>query len=279
MNKIVKEPLLHFLILGGLIYVASMLWSNSDNQIQEIIVSEGRIKHLTTLYKKTWQREPTQEELEKVVNEYVLEQAAYYEGVNLGLDKDDVVITRRVRQKLDFIAEESTSRPEVNDQILSLYLKEHAEQFQSESLFTFHQIYLDPKKHGKELNQQIEILMTELQQKPDQDTSLLGDRILFKPVYQQQSISEIKRTLGNNFSQQLTQLNIGKWIGPVHSSFGVHLIYIEENIKGRLPELSEVRPQVLREWENSLQQASLREYYDELLKRYPATIHWPEKNK
>jgi hypothetical protein len=93
MNKILKEPLLHFIFLGALIYLASIVLGDNTAQQQQVVVSEGKIRHLATLYKKTWQRPPTKAELERVVQEYILEQAAYYEGVNMRLAKSTLAMT------------------------------------------------------------------------------------------------------------------------------------------------------------------------------------------
>ncbi len=278
MSKLIKEPLLHFLVLGALLYIASMVWGNDKNQIQQIIVTEGKIKHLETLYKKTWQREPTKAELENIVQEYILEQAAYYEGVNLGLDKNDIVIVRRVRQKLDFIAEESIPLPEATDELLTTYLHENADRFHLEPTLSLRQVYLDPKKHSDTLKLDADSLLTQLLTQPNQDISIIGERYLFKPYYKDIRSTELERLLGQHFSKTINELPVGIWHGPVSSGYGVHLVYIEEKQKGVLPELSQIRSKVLREWENTLRNQSTKKYYAELLQRYPATIHWPSQN-
>jgi len=279
MNKIIKEPLVHFFLLGALLYLASMIVGDSDIQTQGIIVSEGKIKHLETLYQKTWQRNPTKAELENLVQEYVLEQAAYYEGINLGLDKNDIVIVRRVRQKLDFIAEESSSRPEATDELLSVYLQDNMDKFRLDSTFTLRQVYFDPKKNINTLKPKVKRILAELSVQPDQDISKLGDRYLFKPYYQKQQLTEIERLWGQRFALATKEITVGSWHGPIRSSYGVHLVYIEKKQDGVLPPLSQIRSSVLREWENSLRKQSTKKYYDDLLQRYPAIIHWPSENK
>ncbi len=278
MSKLIKEPLLHFLVLGVLLYIASIVWGNDQNQLQQIIVTEGKIKHLETLYKKTWQREPTKAELESIVKEYVLEQAAYYEGVNLGLDKNDIVIVRRVRQKLDFIAEENTPLPEATDELLNAYLQENADRFRLEPTLSLRQIYLDPKKHSDTLKLDTAKLLEQLSKQPAQDISRLGDNYLFKPYYQKQRLTELERLLGQRFSQTINELPVGIWHGPVRSSYGVHLVFIEEKQEAVLPELSQIRSTVLREWENTVRKQATKKYYHDLLQRYPATIHWPPQS-
>ncbi len=278
MRKILKEPLLHFIFLGALIYLASIVLGDKTDQQQHIIVSEGKIRHLVTLYKKTWQRRPTKTELEHIVQEYVLEQAAYYEGVGLGLDNNDIVVIRRVRQKLDFLAEENTPRPEATDERLSDYLQDNADKFRLEPKLSIRQVYLDPKKQGDAINLKAQNLLTKLTAQPEQKIIKLGDRYLFKPFYKRQSLTELERLLGRDFARASANLTLGKWHGPIRSSFGIHLVYVEEKQSGILPELAQIRNKVLREWEHSLRQRSTKEYYRELLKRYPVTIHWPIKD-
>lgn len=279
MSKIIKEPLLHFVALGMLIYFSLMMVGDDSVENQRIIVTEGKIKHLATLYQKTWQRKPTAEQLEQTVQEYVLEQAAYYEGVNLGLDQNDIVIMRRVRQKLDIIAEENTPRPEVTDEILSDYLLNNGEKFSESPRLTIRQVYLDPKNYGNALESEIEGLLTGLTEQPDKNIKELGARYLFKPFYQRQGLTELSRLFGSDFVKESAELAVGQWHGPIHSSFGVHLVYVEEKLPGVIPELSPIRSLVMREWENSLRKKSTKKYYDELRARYPTTIHWPDDNK
>ena len=278
MNRILKEPLFHFLILGALLYFASIVFGNKSEQMQTIIVSEGKINQLSTLYKKTWQRAPTLKELENVVDEYVLEQAAYLEGIKLGLDKNDIVIVRRVHQKLDFLAEEDTPLPEASDAVLLAYLHDHAKKFRSEAVYSIRQIYFDPNNRTGSLNQKYRQILNVLQQNPDQDISSLGDRYVFKPAYKNIGLSQIQGIFGKKFAKEVNQSSLGLWLGPIQSGFGIHLVYIDEKQVGRLPALDKIRRQVLNEWENDFKVKSAQHYYDELLKRYPVIIHWPEKN-
>ena len=280
MNKIIKEPLLHFLLLGILLYMASLVFSN-DNEKGSIVVTQGKIKQLTTLYTKTWQRSPTPKELNEIIQEYVLEQAAYLEGVNLGLDKNDIVITRRVRQKLDFIAEESTPRPTATDDVLVTYLTANADKFRLEPTFSFKQVFLDPKNYNNaaaNISVAANTILNQLTANPTQDISNLGDRYLFKDNYQLQSLSHLKSRFGKSFTQSLDNAESGFWFGPIRSSFGSHLVYIETKEQGKLPELAQIRSIVEREWENQLRNESIKQYYDALLNRYVVTIQQPQGN-
>jgi hypothetical protein len=276
MKAIFKEPLVHFLLLGVLIYWLSTFGNMMDDEEKTIFVSQGKIKQLEILYKKTWQRSPSQSELENVINEYVLEQAAYLEGVSLGLDQNDIVITRRVRQKLDFIAEEATKRPIVTDKLLNEYLSKHSDMFRQEALFTFKQVFFDERKQGQQLDDNIKKSLTLLMANSTADITKLSNASFLAPHYQNMTQSQIEREFGKGFSKKIMSAQLHTWLGPIRSSYGYHLVYLDEKQQGNLAKLEEVRHLVLREWENEQRQQSVKAYYQQLLKRYPVTIDWPK---
>jgi hypothetical protein len=274
-NRLLKEPLFHFLILGGLLYLASIVSGYNDSELQRIIVTESKIKHLEVLYTKTWQRKPSHQELDYLVQEYIKGQAAYYEGLKLGLDRDDIVISRRLRQKLDFIAEENTLRPVASDEILTTYLKQYADKYQQPPVLSIRQVYFSQSSQGDDSLPDINKVLTDLSGQPNLKTDELGDSNLFKPHYSQQTTTQLQYIFGEGFVSSLMNMKTGIWQGPVQSSFGLHLVYIEQKQDSRLPELVEIHDDVLADWENSQRQRSIENYYQNLLKRYPVTIHWP----
>lgn len=276
MNKLLKEPLLHFMVLGILIYLTSIFFQSSSENKQKILISAGKVKHLATLYQKTWQRPANKQQLQETINEYALEQAAYLEGISLGLDKNDIVITRRVRQKLDFIAEEYNKRPVMTDVLLQQFLNENADDFRLEPQISIKQVFLDPPKHNENLSTTIDQLLTQLTNDPEQNIEQLGERYVFRPQYKNVELSELTRLLGRDFSQSVNKLSVGKWHGPIRSSFGLHLVLVEEKVSGALPQLEQVKSLVIREWEHKQREQSIKRFYDELLMRYPVTINWPD---
>ena len=274
--KLLKEPLFHFLVLGGLLYLASILSGYNDTDTQRIIVSQGQVRHIAILYEKTWQRKPTKAELQALVQDYIKSQAAYYEGMRMGLEKDDVVITRRLRQKINFIAEEKLERPAVTDDILQAYLQQHADRFRTDPILSIRQIYFDQSRGEQESDTQLRKLLSELAERPDEDIENRGQRYIFKPYYINQTLTDLKRVFGEDFANAVLKAEAGVWTGPIQSAFGSHLVYIDKKQEGFLPALSSIYDQVFEEWQNSLREQSIDTYYAELLKRYPVTVHWPE---
>jgi hypothetical protein len=275
MRRLLREPLLHFLLLGALLFlVYGLLQKNgSAAAADEIVVSAGQVEHLASGFAKTWQRPPTQAELGGLVDDWVREEIATREATALGLDKDDSVVRRRLRQKLEFLSEDIATQTEPSEAELGAYLQAHPDAFRIEPRFSFSQVYLDPAKHGEDLARDASRLLAQLQQAgAGAELSSLGDAIMLEPTLASASSSEIARQFGDEFAVKLAALAPGRWQGPIESGYGVHLVLVRERTEGRLPELADVREAVRREWANARRLEWNGKFYEELLKRYRVRI-------
>jgi len=145
MKRMLKEPLLHFLLLGAGLFVAYGITQTPGNAgPNEIVITQGQIEHLVTGFTRTWQRPPTSEELAGLVRDRVREEVYYREAMAMGLDKDDTVIRRRLRQKMEFVSADIADQAVPSDAELDAYLNAHPDKFLTEPRFSFSQVYLDP---------------------------------------------------------------------------------------------------------------------------------------
>jgi len=246
----------------------------------EIVISAGQIEHLAARFARTWQRPPTLEELKGLINEHVREEVAYREGVAMGLDRDDTIIRRRIRQKLDFIAVDISSLVDPTEEELAAYLADHLEDFRVEPRFTFVHVFLDPDKRGDKLEADARGLLDVLFPKPTIDVSGMGDRILIAQTQEDISLQEIASMFGRDFADSLETLQAeegqGQWFGPIPSGYGLHLVRVVSITGGNQPELEEIREIVRREFENSRGIEAKEQFYTDLLDRYEVTVEWPE---
>jgi len=273
----IKEPLLHFVLIGAALFAAFALLSARDDVPRDaIVVSAGKIDHLAALFQRTWQRPPTRSELEGLIDDFVREEAAYREGLAVGLDRDDTVIRRRIRQKLDFIAEDVADLIEPDEAALEAYLAANPERFRVDPRLWFRHVYLDPEKRRDTLEADVRELLARLEGDPSLDAFMLGDAILLEPAYGDVSTREIAGLFGSQFTSSLAELEPGAWHGPIASGYGVHLVFIDERRGGRQPPLDEIRAQVEREWANAHRLETTEQFYADLLKRYEIVIEWPE---
>ena len=274
MKRLLGEPLLHFLLLGTVIFAAyKWLPNRSSNEPERIVITQGQIEHLATGFAKTWQRPPTAEELAGLVRDRVREEVYYREARALGLDKDDTVIRRRLRQKMEFVSDDIAAQAEPTDDELNAYLQAHPNTFRVEPRLTFRQVYFNPDKRGENLERDAAQLLVQLNQAGRKaDAAALGDSFLLEHHFAAVPASEVAKQFGEEFASKLLGLTPGQWQGPVESGYGVHLVLISERTEGRLPLLAEVRDAVRREWGNARRLEANERFYQELEKRYTVTI-------
>jgi PPIC-type PPIASE domain len=267
MLKLVREPLLHFLVAGAALFLLYHFVSDSEPAGDEqIIVTAGHIEHLTTLFLKSRQRLPTDTELKGLIDDFVVEEVLYREAKSIGLDQDDTIIRRRLRQKMEFLFEDF-SRVEPTRVELQKFLADNPEQFKTEARITFEHVYFKDSSRAEAM-----VLLSELRTTgaaPPDDMFLSG---LLPPHFESAREAEIGAQLGRDFASRLLSLEPGKWTGPVDSPFGVHLVYIEEIIPGRLPELDEVTDIVTRDWQVVSRAESEKEILEALRAKYTVTI-------
>ena len=277
MKKILREPLLHFLVLGTAIFAAyGLLSKRNSDEPGKIVISAGQVASMAETFARTWRRPPTSAELEGLIRDRVQEEVYSREAVALGLDKDDTIIRRRLRQKMEFVTDDVAALAEPTDDELSAYLKTHADAFRVQRQFTFCQVYLNPERHGENLVRDTAQLLAQLQQAGDQaDVSELGDSFLLEHSFQSLPAGEIAKQFGEKFAAKLGEVSLGQWQGPIESGYGVHLVLVSERREGRVPPLAEVRDAVRREWANARRLESNEKFYQELLKRYVVTIERP----
>jgi hypothetical protein len=277
MKKLVREPLVHFLLLGAAIFVAySLVSKHSSGEPGKIVITQGQLESLLDGFTQTRQRPPTQEEWEGLIRDRVREEVYYREALGLGLDKDDLIIRRRLRQKMEFVSDDVAAQAQPTEAELSAYLEAHPDSVRVDQRFTFRQLYLNPAKHGKNLARDTAQLLAHLKEAGgNTDISALGDSILLDNHYEALPAGEVAKLFGDKFATALGGLPPSQWQGPVESGYGTHLVFISEHVGGRVPALAEVHDAVRREWEEAHRLDANGKFYQELLKHYTVTIEKP----
>lgn len=274
MKNLLREPLLHFLLLGVAIFVAyGVVSKRTGAELGKIVITHGQIENLAAGFTKAWHRPPTPEELTGLIQDRVREEIYSREAMALGLDKDDTIIRRRLRQKMEFISDDLAAQAEPSDADLEGYLKAHADKFRTDQRFSFRHVYLQPQKHGDHLASDAAQLLEKLKQAGDTaDISSLGDSFLLGSAFDAESAADVAKQFGEKFATKLGEVPVGQWQGPVESGYGVHLVQVSERTEGRMPTLGDVRDVVRREWENTRRLEANEKFYQELRKRYAVTI-------
>ena len=279
MHWLLREPLLHFLILGvGLFVLYSQFGQTETAPRDRILVDEAELTRLSEQFRRTWMRPPTREELRGLAEEFVKEEVLYREALALGLDQDDLIIRRRMRQKMEFLNADLTEQ-QPTDADLQAHLEANPDSFRRPARFSFQQVYLNPQHAGEGPERRAQALLGRLQAAgpaADLDFQALGDPTLLPPQMQRATPRDIANAFGSDFADAVAQAQRDAWSGPHASAYGLHLLRVTDSEPGGLPTLAEVRPLVEREWANERRQEANARFYQALRDRYTVEIRLPE---
>ena len=274
MTRLLKEPLLHFLVLGAALFGLFYLVGQKEAEPAKIVVSAARIENLANDFARTRHRPPSAEELRGLVDDYIRDEVFYREGKAAGLDRDDTLIRRRLRQKMEFIAE-NMNVVEPSDEQLTEYLTANAEQFRSEDRLTFRHVYLSAARRDALEGDSRSVAVKLASMNVDTDAAALGDPFMLGDEFRDMTRSDIVRTFGERFAEQLFNLGPGRWQGPVASSYGIHFVRVGERAQGHMLPLDSVRPAVRREWMNARRTEAEAAFYAALRARYEVVVETP----
>ncbi len=278
MIRILKEPLIHFLLGGALLFIL-FAWKNRGTQQQpdEIVVSSAQVEVLAKGWARTWQRPPKPDQVENIIDEYIREEIYYREALKLGLEHDDIIIRRRLRQKMEFLAEDFHQENDPGDEELQGFLEAHSDEFREPAVLTFRHIYFSPDRRGDSAPDDARHVLAELT--PETDATLvdaMGDPFFLPREFLSSSETDIARLLGGDFVPKLLALIPGEWSGPLQSGFGYHLVQVTDRIDGRIPALDEIRESVLKEWQFAEREKYAEEFYQQLRAQYSVTVEMPD---
>ena len=270
LRAVLREPLLHFLLLGGLLFVLYGLSPAPDQtDDRQIRVTAAQIEQLAAQFSRTWMRPPTEEELAGLIERHIRGEVFYREALAMGLDQDDPYVRNRLGQKLEFLLDDLSAETAPSDETLARYLQEHGERYQAPARVSFQQVYLNPDRHP-----QLEADATRLleQLRAGADPAALGDVSLLAKTFDDLSQPQVARQFGDVFAEALLDLEQGRWIGPIPSGLGAHLVQVGDRQPARPPSLDEVRPQVLRDWQDQQRREQKEQAYARLRQRYAITV-------
>ena len=262
---------MQFLTLGATLFALyGFVGKRSTEAPEKIVVSAARIANLGDGFARTWRRPPSEQELKGLIEDYIRDEVFYREGRAAGLDRDDVVIRRRVRQKMEFLAEDM-SVPEPSDDQLAAYLQSHPERFRAEDRITFHQVFLSATRRATTIEADSNQVARALADAAA-DAKALGDPFLLGEEFRGVSPNKLTSIFGEDFAKQVSAMETGRWHGPISSGFGQHFVFISERVSGDLPQLDAVRRAVRRELANARRLEAEKMLYASLRERYEIVV-------
>ncbi len=246
--KLLKDPFLHFFVIGAMLFV-TYLWLNPNTLADdsEIVVNADRIEQLRTRFERTWGRAPSYDELTGIIDNFVVEEILYRQALAMGLDSNDSVIRRRLRQKMEFLTMEAIRLEQPSTADLTQYLVQNPGQFQTPARFSFEQIYINTDQPAAHWKAQIDVVQKQLLN----GAPATGSNSLIPKRFEETSDHEIDSLFGAGFADGLAKLTLDQWSDPLQSGLGLHIIRLTAYQPARLPTLASVQEAVTREWRNA----------------------------
>jgi peptidyl-prolyl cis-trans isomerase C len=250
---VVKEPLLWFVLIGGILFTADH-FSAPD----AIIVDDAVRNQIATLWETQMGKGPSAKELDSLVHDWVRQEVFYREAMRLGLDRDDTIVRRRLVQKLGFLARE-VNEESITSQDVQTYYEAQIADYTLPVRYTLSQIYFSSADQHETLMQQLA---------EGSNWMELGESSLLPRSLIRKSERQITSTLGTQFTAQLNKLIEGQWVGPIKSTFGHHLVKLEALSPEEATPLAYIEKRVVEDLLHQRREQSLEDYYQELTGQY-----------
>lgn len=271
MKQLIKEPLFHFFLLGTLLFVLYSQVNKGDNE-QDIVVDNADVEHMAELWRMQWQRPPTSEELQGLIDKYVNQEVLYREALRMNLDHNDEIVKRRLAQKMEFLGQDlSGMMAPASDENLKTYFEDHKADFMTPYRYTLYQVIFTADNHSNPVEKAKAVL------EDYRTTNALGmqgkgDTFLLDYALEGTDAFYLNREFGEHFTKQLETLATGQWVGPITSGYGVHLVYIASKTEPKIPTFETIKNAVKRDYEYKIEQESQKAILKTLRDNYKVRI-------
>ena len=280
MTSLLREPLLHFLLIGAALFGLYRLAPPGSLALpasKEIRFTPEEIAQSVLVFEAQWRRPPTPQELERIVESRVQQEILYREALALGLDQNDEIVERRMAQKMQFLAEDAAAAREPTTEELERWFAENSALFAQPPRLSFRHLYFSPDRRGARARDDAEAALARLAGQP-QDAALasaLADPFMFQDYYRDRAPEYLGKEFGPGFALAVAKLAPGAWQGPIESGFGWHLVFVDTLIPGRVPAFAEVEADVKTAWLGERKAQAWEKTYRELRAQYTVLLPAP----
>lgn len=259
-GRLVKAPFVWFLAVGALLFLADAYLNPGEGD--DVVVDDQVVARIVSLWQQQMERPPSDYELRNLVDNWVDEEMLFREAKRLGLDKEDVIVKRRLIQKMHFLAEQA-ELTEPTEAALLAYFQAHQSRYALPRRFTFSHVFFRDQPGAKELAALAN----------NEAWRTQGDASMLRPTYAQRSQREVAREFGEAFAEALAALAVvAGWQGPLKSEFGWHLVRMEAIAEAAMPTFDRVQRQVLNDFLFAAKQQARQNQLEALRRRYQVVI-------
>ncbi len=274
LSRLWREPLVHFLLIGlalFLVYgVRRPAPAASEAKQQTIEISDDDLRQLAGLWEAQWQRPPTPEELRKLVDDQVREEIYFRQALAEGLDKEDILVRRRLVDRMIFLSETEKKAPDPTPEALRAWFDANPELFAVPKDLTFRQVFFSNQTRPNRAKEDAILARDSLRGKAADapEIAAMGDPSDFAPAYQAMPPQQAAAIFGQTFADGLLGLPSGSWQGPLESPTGWHLVYVEAITPGPVPPFELIVADVRERWRAVQREAAREKAFAAMQARY-----------
>ena len=258
-----RDPLLLFLLIGAAVFAAD--WLNARDESFTVVVSPEQAARMAELWNMQMGRAPSADELNALIDDHVREEILVREAKRLRLDEGDVIVRRRLAQKLSFLTEDVAALEPPEAAELRAYFDANRRRYETPATISFSHIYFSPERR-EDAAQDARLALETLD--PD-DWRRAGDPFLLGRTYAYSSLARVRKDFGDVFADAVAELDVdAAWQGPVQSSYGFHLLRVDGKTQANGADYESVATRVAADFDAERRAEANRQYFDDLLARY-----------
>ncbi len=280
LKRWLREPLLHFLILGLMLFGVYGYLHRGRTGVEsskQITLTLDDLRPMDLYFESQWHRPPTPEEFQAMVEDKIREEVLYREGLAMGLDKDDTIVKRRMAQKMQFLAEDVAAAHEPSTAELKAWFEKNSNKFALPGRYSFRHLYFSPDKRGRNAQEDATRALAKIAGQPEDSkmAASLADPFMFQDYYADRTPEALAKEFGPQFAVAVEKLKPGSWQGPIESGYGWHLAFVDSVIPGRIPAFEEMEPDVKTAWLSEQKQQAWQKAYAEMRAKYMVLLPAP----
>jgi len=277
MKRLLKEPLLHFLLLGAALFGAYQWMDHgasvrTEKAARAVVITTNQVASLSEAWMRQTQRQPTREELRRLVTEYLKEELLAREARALGLEENDRIIIRHLAQKLEFLVRDTSPLAKPAEADLRRVYDSNPERFQTPARVSFTHVYFI-RDSRKDAAAEAKAALAQLSRSPlaTRPSDLGGS-----PMRDAEVLNADEQTLsgqfGKDFARAVFALPPGEWHGPIESAYGFHLVRVSAVERAKPREFAEAKAEALELLRDQRRRGVTDKYFAALLKKYGVVV-------
>ncbi len=271
MKKLLREPLLHFLLIGGGLFFLYSFLNPSEEQIANnvIKIDDSDVERLIKAYEQNWSSPPDSVTLKSLLTEEIKAEVFYREALRMQLDHNDEIIRRRLKQKYEFLVKDLADSQQPSEASLKAFYEEKSEFYKEPTKLSFSQIYFSPDKRKQPLEDAQTVLKQVLSQ-PENKVAVkqLGDNFHLQNYFAERDYNDVRQLFGQDFAKAIFDLKKEGWSQPIQSGYGIHLVNITTIQNELIKPYEAVKENVLADWKIAQQGLYNEQLYENLLQKY-----------